>query len=240
MPGFRFRLVPFVVTVLLIALGLSLSSWQTQRAIQKEHIEAKLKAREVFPAIDLPLSVDLNQMEYTRVKLTGEFVKDWPIYLDNRPMNGMVGIVVMMPFKIKRAAGDEYIFVARGWLPRNSQNRNAIKQYATPTGIVRIEGIVKANSGHVLELGKPEPIKPGELVQNLDVDAFKRTTNFPTQSFIVEQSSDTGDGLSRNWPRASMGSERNRGYAFQWLALAMMAAIFFLVTGFKHGRKADE
>lgn len=239
MPVFQFRLVPFIVTVLLVALGLSLSYWQTQRAHQKEIIEAKLQEKKSVPAIDLPVSVDIPQMEYTRVKLTGKFVKDWPIYLDNRPMNGRVGMVVLMPFKVDGDPSTKYIFVARGWVPRNAQDRRAIKPYETSSEQIQIEGLLKASSGHVLELGKSTAIQPGEIVQNLDLDAFTRASNLPVQSFIVEQTNNAQDGLERDWPRASTGSERNRGYAFQWFALAIMAIIFFIVTGFRHGRKAN-
>jgi len=231
MPTFRFRLIPFIVTVLLVALGCSLSFWQAQRAERKEAIEAKLKVRESLPAIELPSSVDINQNEYTRVMVKGEFVKDWPIYLDNRPMNGVAGMYVLMPFKLQGKS--QYVLVARGWIPRNPRDRTAIKESETPVGVIQIEGILKAHSGHVLQLGKGEPLQPSSLVQNLDVATFVKASQLPTYSFIIEQTSDTKDGLLRDWPRASTGSERHWGYAFQWLALAGMALIFFLVTGFR-------
>jgi cytochrome oxidase assembly protein ShyY1 len=231
MPTFRFRLVPFIATVLLVALGCSLSFWQMQRAEQKEAIEAKLAAREKLPAIDFPTTIDISQMEYTRVILKGEFVNDWPIYLDNRPMNGIAGIDVVMPFKLQ--GNSHYVLVARGWIPRNAQDRFAIKPFETPSGPIQIEGILKANSSHILQLGKSEPLRPKTLVQNVEVDAFIQASKLPTYPFIVEQTSNANDGLLRDWPRASIGSERHRGYAFQWLALAGMALLFFLVTGFK-------
>ncbi len=238
MPSFRFRLVPFIATVILVALGCSLSWWQTQRALQKEVIEAKLTERENRPAIDLPLSADLNQLEYARVILKGEFVKDWPVYLDNRPMNGATGIVVMMPFKLQDR--QTVVLVARGWIPRNPQNRTTIKGYDTPSGTVTIQGIVKPHSGHVLQLGQRLPLQAAALVQNLDVGEYAQVSNLPVYPFIVEQTGDIQDGLLRAWPRASLGSERHRGYAFQWLALAGMALLFFLATGFKYGRKRYE
>jgi len=239
MRTFRFRLIPFIATVLLVTVGCSLSFWQAQRAEQKEAIEAKLKARESLPAIDLPASVDINQIEYTRVLLKGEFIKEWPVYLDNRPMNGVTGRYVLMPFKLQGTS--QYVLVARGWVPRNSQDRTAIKPSETPSAspgeYIQIEGIVKAHSDRTLQLGKSEPLRPNALIQNVDVAAFVEASKLPTYPFIVEQTSDTKDGLLRNWPRASMGSERHRGYAFQWLALAGMALLFFLVTGFKLGNK---
>jgi surfeit locus 1 family protein len=240
MAKFHFRLVPFIATLLLVALGCSLSYWQTQRAHQKEVIEAKLLSRENIPAIPLPESVDIKQMEFTRVRLTGEFLQDWPVYLDNRPMNGMAGIVVLMPFKLQNQ--NKYVLIARGWVPRNNQNRTTIKQYETPSGTIQLEGMLKANSGHVFQLGQALPLHAKALVENFDVDDFERATKLPTLPFIVEQTTGLDDGLLRDWPRASTGSERNRGYAFQWLALAAMALLFFLATSLvkRDGRKNEQ
>ncbi len=232
---FRFRLIPCLVTVLLVALGCALAYWQSQRAQHKEAIEAKLHIRENTPPINLPLAIDINQMEYTRVILKGEFLQDWPIYLDNRPMNGAAGIVVWMPFKLQDRPN--YVLVARGWVPRNLHDRTAIRPYSTPAGLVHIEGILKANSGRVLQFDSSAPLRPKALVQNIEVDALATASHLPIYPFVVEQTSDLQDGLLRNWSRASSGSERHRGYAFQWLALAIMALIFFLVTGFKYERK---
>lgn len=238
MPTFHFRLVPFTATLLLIALGCSLSAWQTQRAHQKEAIEAKLLNRENVPAIPLPTAPDINQLEYARVKLTGEFDQRWPLYLDNRPMNDMAGIYVLMPFKLQNQ--NKYILVARGWLPRNNLDRAAIKHYETPAGIIEIEGTVKANSGHVFQLGQSPALRSAALLQNLEIEAFAKASNLPTYPIIIEQTKGTEDGLLRDWPRASMGSERHRGYAFQWLALAVMALLFFLATSFKGGEKREQ
>jgi surfeit locus 1 family protein len=228
----RFRLIPFVVTLLLVTLGCSLAYWQTQRAQQKEAIEAKLKARESLPALEVLTPGD---MEYRRVNLQGEFVQDWPIYLDNRPMNGKAGIVVMMPFKLQRKS--QYVLVARGWVPRNVKNRSAVQVYPTPSGIIQIEGILKAHSGRVLQLGRSESVHPKALLQNLDITDFAKASQLPTYPMIIEQTNDSKDGLLRDWPRASSGAEKHRGYAFQWLALAAMALVFFIATGFRYARQ---
>jgi len=242
---FHFRPVPFIATLLLVALGCSLSLWQTRRAHQKEAIEARLQAHENAVAIPLPAVPDFNQLEYARVVLSGEFDPRWPVYLDNRPMNGMAGIVVLMPFRLQNQ--NKYVLVARGWVPRNSLDRFSVKPYQTPSGIIQIEGMIKANAGHVYQFGASAPLQPGVLVQNLELSEFEQASRLQLVPFIVEQSKGSEDGLLRDWPRASMGSERHRGYAFQWMGLAVMALLFFLVTSFgksngidKDGKRTDE
>jgi cytochrome oxidase assembly protein ShyY1 len=46
-----------------------------------------------------------------------------------------------------------------------------------------------------------------------------------------------GEGLVRDWPVPSAGVDKHHGYAFQWYALAAMAVLFFVITGFRSGRK---
>jgi len=43
--------------------------------------------------------------------------------------------------------------------------------------------------------------------------------------WIVLQTSAAADGLVRDWPLPAAGIERHRGYAFQWYALAALAAV---------------
>ena len=116
---FRFRWIPFVVTVLLVALGLSLGQWQERRAAQKEELAATLAERHTAePMLLGPDLVDFDTMEYRHVAVRGTFVRDWPLYLDNRPYQGRAGFYLMMPFRI--ADSNLHVLVARGWLPHNN------------------------------------------------------------------------------------------------------------------------
>ncbi|MEO6921416.1 MAG: SURF1 family protein [Collimonas sp.] len=231
---FRFRLIPFVATVLLVALGIALAQWQTRRGDQKQLIESKLLQRESEPVLRLgDAAADVDQIEYRRLALRGEFIGGWPVYLDNRPLNGVAGFYVLMPFKI--AGSDSYVLVARGWLPRDPSDRSKLPSYPTPAGTVEIEGLARRDFGHVMQLGDASPLQPQAIVQNLGITGFAAASKFKLQPFVVEQTSDAGDHMQRAWPRPSLGIERHRGYAFQWYALAAMAFIFFVVTGFRRG-----
>lgn len=215
-----------------VAIGASLGNWQTRRAHEKESTEHKLSTRETLPPIVLDGRVlDANAVEYRRVRIQGEFVRDWPVYLDNRPHEGVAGLYILMPFKI--AGTDRYVLVARGWVPRNADDRTRLPPIPTPKSVVEIEGVAKSNVGHVLQLGQEEALRPHAILQNLDVTDFARASKLPMQPFLIEQITDTHDGLVRDWPRPAVGSETNRGYAFQWYALAALAGVFFVATGWR-------
>ncbi|MGS0740975.1 SURF1 family protein [Glaciimonas sp. GG7] len=233
---FRFRLIPFVVTVLLIALGVSLAQWQTRRGDQKQVIENAIKSRGTEVPVQLGTALqNIDQIEYRRVTVRGEFLTDWPIYLDNRSYKGRPGFYVLMPLKI--ANSNSHVLVERGWLPLNPQSRASLLPYPTPVGVVEVQGVAVRHAGRVLQLGQPTALQPGAIVQNIDIAALAVASNLKLQPLLIEQTGNNQDGLIRDWPSPSLGIEKHRGYEFQWYALAVMAFFFFVVTGCRHGIK---
>jgi len=230
-----------MATVIVAAIGVSLGQWQTRRGDAKEAIQAKMAARQSAPALtqENVALVDLAQAEFRHVKLRGRFVPEWVTYLENRPYNGVPGFYVLMPFKISGAAGlaGSAILIERGWAPRDANERTRVPVAPTPTDEIEIEGVIRSDAGHLLQLGAAEAPRPGAIMQNLDIAAYARASQLPLAPFVVEQSGEMKDGLVRDWPAPSLGIERHRGYAVQWYALALMAVIFFVVTGFRSGKK---
>jgi surfeit locus 1 family protein len=233
---FRFRLIPFIACAIAATLGMLLGEWQTRRAHEKEAIEAKLTERAAAPPLVLNSGIpDIDSAEYRRATARGEFMRDWPVYLDNRPHDGAAGFYVLMPFHL--AGTNMHVLVARGWVRRDPLDRAKLPALATPQGTVEIAGVVKRNPGHILQLGEAGAVKPGAILQNLEPRAFAAASGLVTAPFVLEQNSDAGDGLVRDWPRASTGVDKHRGYAFQWYALAVTALLFFVATGFRRGTK---
>lgn len=235
--SFRFRWVPFIAALAAAAIGLMLGNWQTRRAHEKEAIEAKLLERAQAPAVAVGAAPkEAGDMEYRRVSATGTFVGNWNIYLENRPHQGVPGFYVLTPLKI--AGSDMHILVLRGWVRRDVADRTRLPAIATPAGQVEIGGIARIGTGHVLQLGSAEPLKPNAIVQNADIADIGRAAGIALQPFVIEQTSEAADGLIRDWPRPSSGADKHRGYAFQWYALAATALLFFVVTGFRRGRSS--
>ena len=251
--AFRFRVIPFVATVALVVLGIVLGNWQTRRAEEKLGIAARLAERSAAPALVLGGGGGLREhervdsgafrgpvhptmIEYRRVRATGEWVATWPLFLDNRPLNGRAGFILAMPFKI--AGSSQHVLVLRGWLPRDAREYGKLPDFATPAGTVTIEGVATLNAGQVMQLGTPGAIKPGSLVQNLTTDEVATASALALHPFFVQQTgAGQAEGLVRDWPAPATGVDKHRGYAFQWYALAAMAALFFVITGFRSGRK---
>lgn len=233
---FHFRLIPFIAAAIAVAIGISLGQWQTRRAAEKEAIEAKLSARQsAAPVVVGKAVLAPEEVEFRRVSVKGAFVRDWPVYLDNRPYKGVAGFHVLMPFKI--AGSDMHVLILRGWIPRNISDRTRLPPLSTPSGLSEIDGVATQHAGRVLQLGRAEPLHAGAIVQNVGIAEFAQASKLALQPFMIEQLTDTQDGLVRDWPRPSTGIDKHRGYAFQWYALAASAFIFFVVTGLRRGTK---
>ncbi len=236
---FRFRWIPFVAAMLAVALGIALGRWQTRRAIEKETRQANMIARAAQPALDLNAIATGGGAvpDYRRVDARGEFLRSWPVYLDNRQYNGTPGFYVLMPFRLAGTA--RYVLVNRGWVRRDFADRAKLPPLITPAGQIEIQGTARQNPERLLQLGQDNPLHPGAVRENLRLPEFARASGLNMLPFLLLQTSDTGDGLVREWPQPAAGSERNRGYAFQWYALAAMAFVFFVVTGFRRGTKQE-
>jgi len=165
------------------------------------------------------------ELEKKRVSLRGVFRPELTVLLDNKIRNRRLGYEVLTPLKLDDAT---YVLVDRGWFERGG------KEPPAPQGRVRIDGFALARLPHALRLGE-EP--KARIRQNLDVADFARETGLALQPFVVEQHSDAGDGLLRDWPRPDAGAEKNEAYSFQWYSLAALAVVLVLVLSFRKDEK---
>ena len=235
----RVRWIPLIATAVLVATGISLGNWQTRRAEEKRAIEQAILARGQLEPLDAARIPRGEQPEeFRRVIAEGEFIADWPLYLENRPHGAQSGFYLLMPLRITGSA--DVVLVTRGWFPRDPADRTRIPAIPVPEGRQRIEGSVRSHATRVMQLGDAAMVKPGAILQNIEPAGFATASGLPVQAFIIEQRNDTHDGLVRDWPAPSAGVDKHRGYAFQWYALAAAAALFYLITGIRSARKRHE
>jgi cytochrome oxidase assembly protein ShyY1 len=235
---FRLRWIPLIATLLVAGTGIALGNWQTHRAEEKIGIAEAIAVRSQLDPLPLSrLAAGEVLQEFTPVTARGVFVADWPIYLDNRPFQGKAGFYLAMPLRV--SGSDNVVLVLRGWFPRDAQDRQRLPLIPAPQGEVELTGLVRTSAGKLMQLGETPALKPGAIVQNLDIADLAKASKLPLQNFIMEQTSPVDDGLVREWPVPSSGIDTHRGYAFQWYALAAAAFLFFIVTGFRRASKSN-
>ncbi|MEG2900895.1 MAG: SURF1 family protein [Massilia sp.] len=218
-------------------IGILLGNWQQDRAAYKTDLQARQLARAAEPPFNLNATIAASpDLEFRRVRVHGEFVAGWPVLLANRPRGSQSGFYLAMPFKI--AGADEHVLVLRGWLPRQAEF-DKLPTFATPAGPVTLEGRLVLSAGKVMELGDGPPLAPGAAVQNLTPQALAQASGLRLLPFLVQQTlpATPADLMARDWPLPEAGIDKHRGYAFQWYALAALALLFYVMTGFRRGSR---
>jgi surfeit locus 1 family protein len=215
-----------LAAVFFATLGIYLGFWQLGRAAQKEALQSAMEQQ----ASKLPLAqhvflngYDANAVLHQRVLLSGSWVPQSTVYLDNRQMNGKVGFFVLTPLRLQ--GSDTVILVQRGWAPRNFESREKIPGVETPAGLVQIEGHIALAPSKLYE---PGPSTQQLIRQNLDIEAFRIESGLPLLDVTVRQTGLPSDGLRRDWPAVNFGIDKHYGYAFQWFGLSALVIILYL------------
>src|SRR5260370_33561756 len=107
-------------------------------------------------------------------------------------------------------------------------NRETIAPSTAPQGEIEIEGIARGDASRAFELGQGGSAAHQKIRQNLDTVAYAGENGLPLQSFVIQQLSDDGDKLLRDWPAPTTDVETNYGYMFQWSGMADRAVAFSL------------
>lgn len=211
-----------------------LGNWQTRRAQEKEQIAEQIREQAQLSSRLITVS-EFNKLHpFQRVRLRGQFVQQWPLYLDNRPMNGKAGLVAIMPFQI--SGSPNMVLVARGWFQRDPRDRTKIPNLVVPSEEIEIEGVVRDHLDRSMQLAQDEMLVPGAILQNIAPQNVAASLKAPVTDWILEQTSTQGEGLQRDWTAPSNGADKHRAYAFQWYGLVVMAIVFFVVTGIRRGK----
>jgi len=200
-----------------------LGLWQLDRAAQKTRLEQAVSERAQMPPLparDLarePAAVEAQL--HRRMALNGRWLASHTVALDNRPLHGRAGFIIVTPLLL--APGDA-VLVQRGWAPRDSGDRARLPALDTPSGEVRVEGRIAPWPSHRLELAA----EGGAIRQNLDAAQLARETGveFRPLSLLQLDGPDARDALVREWPMPTQDVWKHHGYAFQWFAISALIA----------------
>ncbi|MDI5933090.1 SURF1 family protein [Halomonas kalidii] len=206
----------------LVVLGLMLGVWQWERAAEKRDHLARLEtAPQQMAPRDRP-------PEGARVTLSGEYLPDQTLFLDNRTLDVRLGVAVLTPLR-----GDDgrLWLVQRGFLATGTTRDTP--SVTTPGGPVTLEGDWQpAGDGGPL-FG---PNREGRRLQQIDLAAW--SLDFAHDGWLHLAS---GPGqLDSWWTPSVIPPARHLGYAVQWWGLALAALAVMLIGGRRLSRDRDE
>lgn len=248
-----FSWVVLVITLLGLAVTLGLGTWQLRRAAYKTALASQIESKNQLAAVqDIAQTVsgnldqasldDDNPWINRRVDLKGTWLSEHTVFLDNRFMANRAGFYVLTP--LLQDGSNAVVWVQRGWIPRNVQERTRLPDVLTPAGAVQVQGRVVAAVSRAYELGEaqsqpadtlrkasqsdapslgssaPTTARTSRIWQNLPIVNFGfQAKLMPVAVLQTAVPKAPQDGLLRDWPQADVGVAKHYGYAFQWLAL---------------------
>jgi surfeit locus 1 family protein len=210
--------------IVAVAATARLGLWQLDRAAQKAGLEQAVDERARLPPLapeQLARSADaVDAQLHRRAVVAGRWLAPHTVALDNRPLRGRAGFVVVTPLLL--GPGDA-VLVQRGWVPRDAQERTRLPAIETPAGEVRVEGRIAPWPSHRLELAAAET---GPIRQNLDAAQLAREAGvaFRPLSLLQLDGPAAPDALVRDWLVPSQDVWKHHGYALQWFALSALIA----------------
>lgn len=199
-----------------MALGTCLGLWQWERADDKR---LAMAVRDAAPSLVQPVSPPAQGAQVT---LQGEYLAEHTLYLDNRILDGRVGVAVLTPLRDTRG---QLWLVQRGFLATGP--RREPPQVNTPRGQVEL-------TGEWQEVQKGGPLygenREGVRLQQLSLDPWQASLG--SFSYAGWLHASQGEGVLTPWWEASvMPPSRHMGYAFQWWGLALAALVVMFVGG---------
>ncbi len=236
----RFWLIT-LAALLVAGVTFSLGQWQLRRAAQKEALQAAIESRGNLPVLDargLAAAKNTAGVLHRQAALKGIWRPEYTVYLDNRPMNGKTGFVVVTPLLLDGSA--QAILVQRGWVQRDFMDRARLPDISTPAGPVTVLGRIAPPPSRLYEF---KDMQTGRIRQNLDIAAYGAQTGLPLLEVSLLQTGAAGEGLLRQWAAPNLGVEKHYGYAFQWFALCglvlMLYGWFQLILPLRASRRAQ-
>lgn len=226
------RRIAWVTLAAAVGVGgtLALGRWQLSRAAYKQGLQADLQAQVALAPLtnaQLAALAELGPVVHRRVELQGRWLPQHQVFLDNRPLNGQAGWLVLTPLELSGTGSGRapVVLVQRGWAPRDFLERTRLPPVLTPPGDYALHGRLAPGPSKVYELGSPGA---GRIRQNLDLQAFAAETGLPLLPFSVVQTDAASEGLLRDWPSPASGVDKHHGYAFQWFGLSALVALLYV------------
>lgn len=231
-----------LAAVVSVGLTVSLGAWQLHRADQKIAMAQQATQRQhdaPWRNADWPCSTPKAQAlpEQRPVALTGRWLANKVVYLDNRAMDGQAGFFVVTPLQLQPAppCGPAWVLVQRGWVPRHQLDRAKLPPVSTPDGMVSVEGHLVVEINRAYELGTESPLGPDVRSplqrQNMSRDDWRQWSGVMPAPGAVLQNDPSGppaagkqavDTLKRAWPAPDTGVGKHHAYAAQWFAMALI------------------
>jgi surfeit locus 1 family protein len=222
-----------LLTIVLIALLLSLGRWQLKRADEKRVLfDAFAAGADTSRVLDAHTA---RLPRYQHIEASGAYDPAHQILIDNMSnAAGRAGYFVITPFAL---TGGGWVLVNRGWVPVGASRaaRPAIAVSAEPRELHgRTDNLPRPG----IRLGERQTLSPPYPVvvsfpTLAELERLLRETSFAPAAELVLLDAGEPDGYLRQWQPPGFPPLRHVAYAVQWFALALALGVIYVVTNLR-------
>lgn len=227
----RYRFQPSVfttlLTVVMVGIFSALAVWQYQRAAYKQQVAVAVMQQSAQAPLDLNReSVAWAAQRFRTATVTGQWDASHTVLLDNSVHHGKAGYHVITPLRL---TSGQRVLVNRGWIEVGA-DRRVLPPITTPTGELQLNGTLDMpRSKPVFLFGEmPADSEGNQRWLYLDTAYFAQKFGYPVAPYLLLQTTDTADGLRRDWAAPSNTAGMHIGYSIQWAAFGLMVLVAYL------------
>ncbi|MGV8941976.1 MAG: SURF1 family protein [Lysobacter sp.] len=231
-------LVGWLLALTTIAAFTSLGFWQLRRAVEKQAmLDAAAQILTARRAVPLAAAADPAGLDrYDWTSGVGEFADRPPLLLDNQQRDGQVGV---RAYRIFDPDQGPPLLVELGWLPLPAER--TMPPVPRPEGRITLQGLLAPppSSGIALGAGMARS-GSAWLLMRIDIAAIRAETGVTVSPRVLRLDPALSLGYLRDLELLpnTLPPDKHRGYALQWLGLALAVFVTALVLTFKQPRRA--
>jgi surfeit locus 1 family protein len=220
-----------LIAALVICLGMiRLGIWQLDRAAEKQEILSEVLDRAALPPISIveltELDLALSDQRFRNVTVSGRYLPDKSLYLDNQVSDSKVGYRIFTPFEV--TGTEKAVLIDRGWIAVGD-SRSIKPQFMTPTGGLILQGRINNPPEKPPLWDDSYPVASDDVWQYLPLEQVAQTLQLELVPMVVELPPVSGEPMAEQFKRQWQTIDdrwvaTHHGYAFQWFA---MAFVFF-------------
>lgn len=219
-----------VLAVIMVLCMLRLSIWQLDRAEQKQVILDQVTSRSKGAVVALNsilTKINITDDRYRNINVQGQYLHDQSIYVDNQVVEGQVGYLVFTPLKI--LGTDQVIMVNRGWMSVGA-SRQQLPIFTSIVGTQFLQGRLNIPPAQPPLWSDDYSVDQGKVWAYLPLEKYALQMQLKLLPLVLELAPEKNGESDPQFKivRPEINDQwvaKHKGYAFQWL---VMAIAFFI------------
>ena len=220
-----------MIGMVLCLVCFSFGIWQVERVDEKQQLAEQFRLQSGQAPISLNGRSNLKMLsEYQRVEVTGTYIPEAEVLLDNIVLNGKAGFHVLTPLKIQ--GRDSVVLIDRGWIPLG-RDRSIIPDIDTPLARRSMTGILAMPRDKPMFIDSNNEAAWKKIVLFVDMEQIAEKLGYAVMPLTIRLNADAESGFARIWPLHDAKISMHVGYAIQWFIFSGFALLLTVYACFK-------